>query len=553
MMVMMPRMIFLLFATAEVRNKYISEGYEINICPPFPSTTVHANVGEHARLRCRLCNGSSPINLSDLQTHGFTISWFKSNFKSGLMELLDNGNRIAAQWPFLGFWPAFVNDTGRYFCSLFNGTHNISGPNVSLEVIPISEGCYSEELEYTRNGYIGLSVRFDCPDVEEYKHNTKNLKWYKNCQEEVATGSPLDFHSLGEENAGHYTCVLSIEHYGRQYNVTRTVELKLKEAYFEPKLIYPGQEHIEVTLGERRVINCTVLAGHKSKQDVMLTWKSQQFKIPACKLEAPVCKGKRSETIKDNRVYVEIPLEFTKVKEEHLNHHFNCTLHGSGIMLTGSIFLQEKGKSAAPHSVGLLFFAIVVLFILACVCAYFKVQIALCFRDLTGRDETRGDNKEYDAYVLLLKNDDTLLNTHEEQKFAFKSLPETLEKTFGYRLCIFERDVAPGVASAESILLYINKCRRLIIILSKEYVDDHFSSTYELMTGLHQVLVEGKIKPILIQFKPINNTKSLPESLQLVLKSKGTVKWEEGKNSYFWKKLRYLMPVKGHQVHSGNL
>ncbi|XP_062910076.1 interleukin-18 receptor 1-like isoform X1 [Mobula hypostoma] len=551
-MVMMPWMIFLLFTTAEMRNKYITEGYEINIFPPFQSTIVFAHDGEHARLGCQLCNGSSPIDMNDLQTHGFTISWFKGNSKSGVVELLDNGTRIAAQWPLLGFWPAFVKDTGRYFCSLFNGTHNISGPNVSLNVIPISEGCYSEETEYTRNGYIGSSTRLVCPHMEEFKDNVKDLKWYKNCQEEVATGLSLEFHSLAKENDGHYTCVLSIEHNGRQYNVTRTLELTLTEPYIEPKLIYPHREHIEVTLGERRVINCTALAGHKSKQDVRLTWEFQQRKITSCKPEASVCKDPRRETIRNDGVYVERPLVFPKVKEEHLNQHFNCVLHTSANKMMGSIFLQEKGKSAVPPSVGLLFSAIVVLFILACVCAYFKVQIALCFRDLTGRDETCGDNKEYDAYVLLLKNDDTLLNTHEEQEFAFKLLPAILEEKFGYRLCMFERDVVPGVASAESIIFYINKCRRLIIILSKEYVDDHFSSTYELMSGLHQVLVERKIKPILIQFKPINNTKSLPESLQLLLKSKGTVKWGEGKHSYFWKKLRYLMPAKGRQVHTGN-
>lgn len=87
-------------------------------------------------------------------------------------------------------------------------------------------------------------------------------------------------------------------------------------------------------------------------------------------------------------------------------------------------------------------------------------------------------------------------------------------------------------------------------------MDDDFKSTYELMTGLHQVLVERQIKPILIEFKPINNIKSFPESLQLLLKSKRTVKWRgnksEFKHSYFWKKLRYLMPAKGRRVQAGN-
>ncbi|XP_051882507.1 interleukin-1 receptor type 1-like [Pristis pectinata] len=230
-MVVMPWKFFLIFTIAQVRNGYVTEGYEIDRCLPYESTTVFALEGEHARLRCRLCIGSSPIDMNDLQTHGFTISWFKDNAKSGFVEVLDKGARIAVQGLLLGFWPATFNDTGRYFCSLFNGTHNITGPNENLDVTPISEGCYSEEIEYSRNGFIGSSIELSCPHMQEYKNNIDDLKWYKDCQEDVSTGSSLFFESLKKEHAGHYTCILSIEHFGIQYNVTRTLKLTLKDNF----------------------------------------------------------------------------------------------------------------------------------------------------------------------------------------------------------------------------------------------------------------------------------------------------------------------------------
>ncbi|XP_067889943.1 interleukin-18 receptor 1-like isoform X3 [Heterodontus francisci] len=477
-MIIMLWMFLLTFIISEVMNGYSTKGNQIDRCPPDVSTTVFALEGEHAHLRCRLCNASTPLAMNDLQMHGFAITWFKDIRENGPVELSGKSGRIVVEGSFLRFWPATVNDTGRYFCSLFNGTHNITGPNESLDVTPISEGCYSEEIAYKRIGVIGSSIVLRCPYMEEYKNNKEDLKWYKDCQENVHTGSSLLFQKLEKENAGYYTCKLSFEHSGVQYNITRTLALTLKEPAVTPNLIYPHQERIEVVLGENRTINCTAVAGNEKKPWMNLNWYFDNSPMSNCKQRQPVCKGPRR-------------------REDIWIHH-------------------------SPRE-----------------------------RDVTGRDETLEDDKEYDAYVLLLKSDETLLSAKEEQQFALELLPAILEEQFGYRLCIFERDVPPGGGSADNILFYINKCRRLIIILSKEYVDDEYSSTYELMTGLHQVLVERKIKPILIEFKPISNTKSLPESLQLVRRSKRTVKWKGSKSvfkhSYFWKKVRYLMPAKGGQ------
>lgn len=52
------------------------------------------------------------------------------------------------------------------------------------------------------------------------------------------------------------------------------------------------------------------------------------------------------------------------------------------------------------------------------------------------------DGKEYDAFVSYLK--DCISPTEEEREFALKILPMILEENFGYKLCIFERDVSPG-------------------------------------------------------------------------------------------------------------
>lgn len=52
------------------------------------------------------------------------------------------------------------------------------------------------------------------------------------------------------------------------------------------------------------------------------------------------------------------------------------------------------------------------------------------------------DGKEYDAFVSYLK--DCITTNDGEGKFALEILPKTLEEHFGYKLCIFERDITPG-------------------------------------------------------------------------------------------------------------
>lgn len=70
---------------------------------------------------------------------------------------------------------------------------------------------------------------------------------------------------------------------------------------------------------------------------------------------------------------------------------------------------------------------------------------------------------------------------------------------------------------------------------------------YELESGLHEALVERKIKIILIEFTPVTDFTFLPQSLKL-LKSHRVLKWKADKslsyNSRFWKNLLYLMPAK---------
>lgn len=56
------------------------------------------------------------------------------------------------------------------------------------------------------------------------------------------------------------------------------------------------------------------------------------------------------------------------------------------------------------------------------------------------------DNKDYDAYLSYTKVDPDQWNqeTGEEERFALEILPDMLEKHYGYKLFIPDRDLIPS-------------------------------------------------------------------------------------------------------------
>lgn len=56
------------------------------------------------------------------------------------------------------------------------------------------------------------------------------------------------------------------------------------------------------------------------------------------------------------------------------------------------------------------------------------------------------DNKEYDAYLSYTKVDPDALDrdNNEEEQFALEILPDVLEKHYGYKLFIPDRDLIPS-------------------------------------------------------------------------------------------------------------
>ncbi|KFP25179.1 Interleukin-18 receptor 1, partial [Colius striatus] len=487
------------------------------------------------------------------QEEAYTINWYKEI--AGKQQLIKESHRIGSQMNFLEFWPAELSDSGNY--SVTHSDKNLTIQKWTLNVLERNKSsCFNKNHLTTEIKTAGTGHSLKCSDLSVNENDS--ITWYKDCKNyENETERELDFKVLTLQHSGIYTCKILINHQGKIYHSTNTIKLVVEEVGRDEEIeteivLLTTSSHVMLCLGKEEILNCTGFLGYYMREDVSLYWLINQTFPAKCtgilENDPSICEEEFNKLQLGNKFYVTRLLRIKKVTDEDMHHNFTCMLQANERTQIKVVKLKNGNIQDLPVHIFTTGMVLAVLFPCVAVaavfvCVMFRVDLALYYRNICRRDDTAGDGKEYDAFVSYLK--DCISPTEEEREFALKILPMILEENFGYKLCIFERDVTPGGAVVDDIHSFIDKSRRLIIILSQNYVSDR--AIYELESGLHKALVEGKTKIILIEYMPINDYDFLPESLSL-LPSKRVVKWKKDKslpmNSRFWKNLRYLMPAK---------
>ncbi|XP_076215985.1 interleukin-18 receptor 1 [Aptenodytes patagonicus] len=492
------------------------------------------------------------------QEEAYTINWYKEN--AGKQQLMKETHRIVSQMNFLEFWPAELSDSGNYSVTYSNGKQNFTIQKWTLNVLERNKSsCFNKNHLTTEIKNAGTGHSLKCSDLSVNENDS--ITWYKDCKNyENETERELDFKTLTLQHAGIYTCKILISHEGKIYHSTNTIKLIVEEDTPEAVTleIVGRDEEIETEIGKEETLNCTGFLGYYMREDASIYWLINQTFPKKCsgipENEPSICEEEFKNLQLGNKFYVTRLLRIRKVTDEDMHHNFTCMLQADERTQIKIMKLKKGNTRDLPVRIFTTGMVLAVLFpciavAVVFVCVMFRVDLVLFYRNVCRRDDTAGDGKEYDAFVSYLK--DCVSPTEEEREFALKILPMVLEENFGYKLCIFERDVSPGGAVVDDIHSFIDKSRRLIIILSQNYVSDR--AIYELESGLHKALVERKTKIILIEYMPISDYNFLPESLSL-LPSKTVVKWKKDKslplNSRFWKNLRYLMPAKPTKINT---
>ncbi|XP_054830342.1 interleukin-18 receptor 1 [Eublepharis macularius] len=416
--------------------------------------------------------------------------------------------------------------------------------NVTLHCI---EPCEGHKNTYPITGFITLfvitTILMNCLFKEEEELYIKKLT---------------------VEDSGNYTCVVSYLNAGKLYNATNTIQVQVIEEdaeYTKPTIIGPDSEEVEIEIGKEKMINCTAFLGYSNNSpNVSFYWLHNKQWLDNCLAitdSVSPCEMDGYITYNEGAKFFALKQLWIKnFQEEDINSIYTCTLStAKSTNAQTKTFTLKKVKSSDvsqyTFTTGMIMAILCPLgaLVVIILCVVFRVELALTYRDLAAKDETLGDGKIYDAFVSYLK--DCIPICGEERVFALDILPKILEEHFGYKLCLFERDISPGGAIVDDVQSFIDGSRRLIIILSKNYVSDKVM--FELEAGLHKALVERKIKVILIEYMPISDFNFLPDSLEL-LSSSHRVKWKGEKslplNSRFWKRLRYAMPAKSSSMNA---
>ncbi|NWX64252.1 IRPL2 protein, partial [Promerops cafer] len=521
--------------------------------------TYMALAGEPVRVKCALFYSYIRTNYSMAQSTGLRLMWYKN--KGDLEEpIIFSEVRMSKDEDSIWFHSVELQDSGFYTCVLRNSTYCMK-VSMSLTVAENESGlCYNSKIRYLEKSEVTKRKTISCPDIEDYKTASQepDVVWYKECEPKmwrsvvIQKGNTLLIQEVQEEDGGNYTCELKFE--GKL--IRRTVELKVTALLTDkpPKPLFPMENQptvIDVQLGNPLTVACKAFFGFSGESGPMIYWMKGEKFIE--ELEGHIREGE-----------VRYFLDYVLLKILRLTFRLDADLSVIQCIRkykSCKTVIVGKAKEDLIYKIELaggLGAILLLLILLVTIYKCYNIELMLFYRQNFGGDEAADDNKEYDAYLSYTKVDPDALDrdNNEEEQFALEILPDVLEKHYGYKLFIPDRDLMPSGTYIEDLTRCVEQSRRLIIVLTPDYVLRRGWSIFEMENRLHNMLVSGEIKVILIECTELKGKVNYHEveSLKHTIKLLSVVKWKGPKssklNSKFWKRLVFEMPGKKKEVVS---
>ncbi|XP_041261953.1 interleukin-1 receptor accessory protein isoform X1 [Onychostruthus taczanowskii] len=518
--------------------------------------------GEPAKIKCPLFETFLKYNYSTAHSAGLTLIWYRIAQDRDLEEPINYrlpDNHISKDKDTLWFWPALLNDTGNYTCMLRNTTY-CSKVAFPLEVVPKDQhSCVShsikpmEEMFYLEHA----NQKITCPDIDGFypASVTPTVKWYLNCNlvdgfyERYPQGPRLVIGIVRSAYKGNYTCIVTFKDHGRTYNLTRTIKMKVvgsPNKALPPQFTSPNEKVVyELEAGDDLILPCEVFFTFLKDSRTEVWWTIDGRNTDD--ITDPKIKVTQSEITRDfeDKTLVRT-LTVAKATAEELKRNYTC--HARNAKGEERSQAVVRVKVVAPKytvelacGLGATILLVVVLIVIYHV---YWLEMVLFYRAHFGTDETILDGKEYDVYVSYARN-------AEEEEFVLLTLRGVLENEFGYKLCIFDRDSLPGGNTTEAVFDFIQRSRRMIVVLSPDYLTEKSISLLEFKLG---IMCQNAIatKLIVVEYRPLQCTH--PSILQLK-ESVSFVTWKGEKSkrsgSQFWKALRLALPLRSLSASAG--
>ncbi|XP_008844126.2 interleukin-1 receptor type 2 isoform X2 [Nannospalax galili] len=230
--------------------------------------------------------------------------------------------------------PAMRQDSGIYICTLRNASH-CEEMSIELRVFEGTDASLPL-ISYLQISTVSVTGLLVCPDLKEFipSKSDAKIQWYKGSvfldkdnEKFLSVGDPthLLISNTSTEDAGYYRCVATFTHKGKKFNITRNIELRVKETTMEsiPVIISP-LETIPASLGSRLIVPCKVFLGTGTPSNTIVWWMANSTFISSAYPEGRVTEGLHHQYLENEENYVEVSLIFDPVTREDLNTDFKC-------------------------------------------------------------------------------------------------------------------------------------------------------------------------------------------------------------------------------------
>ncbi|KAM8871632.1 interleukin-1 receptor accessory protein-like 1 isoform X1 [Synchiropus splendidus] len=534
-------------------------------------------LGEPVRIKCALFYGYIRANYTHAQSAGLSLMWYKSAGHGDYEEPISfDGTRMSKEEDAIWFRPAELEDVGFYSCVLRNSTYCMK-VSMSLTVAENdTDLCYNSKMRFFEKAELSKSKDITCTGIEDYVQPgvEPQIEWYKECKPKQwrqtieRRRDTLSIKEVREDDIGNYTCELQFGN----FVVRRTTELSVTAPLTDkpPKILFPSENQmsiIEVALGGPVNLTCRAFFGYSGDVSPLIYWMKGERFIED--LDEERVQESDIKVIREHLGEQEVSISLTidSLEESDLGN-YSCYVENGNGRRQANIHLSKKAE--LMYTVELAGGLGAILMLLICLVTLYKcyrIELMLFYRNHFGSEDLDGDNKDYDAYLSYTKVDPDQWSqeTREEERFALEILPDVLEKHYGYKLFIPDRDLIPTGsftndhfqddtrllrAYIEDVARCVDQSKRLIIVMTPSYVVRRGWSIFELETRLRNMLVTGEIKVILIECAELRGIMNYQEveALKHTIKMLTVIKWRGPSsnklNSKFWKQLVYEMPFK---------
>ncbi|KAK7882844.1 hypothetical protein WMY93_029018 [Mugilogobius chulae] len=529
------------------------------------AAAVHVLVGQSGFLSCPLFSHPSVYNYSSTQSAGHNLFWYRvlEGHEHDIEQPITNSARLSKDRDRLWLQPANANDTGQYICMLRNKTScskiamrltvlrpedvthsNSCAPAVAMpathEIIPFQHG-----------------KSLDCPDADEaarMSNSTPTVSWVflgrqsKRClqfptrsPERQVKGLSLQVHIMVEFYQGLYFCSVHYQRKGQALNFTRVINVTAVYPINlpkEPKILQPTKDYVfSIKQDEEARLICTALFPFlDSPWEIWWTIDGktvEQLNDPRFSKTASKLKEDYGDRIEQSVLIIQ------DFQPEDLNREFNCSAKNDRGNET--IRAQIKHEVSLPSlelgcGLGVTLFLMLVLFVVYHV---FWLELLLLYRSWFGTDERHTDDKEFDVYISYARNS-------EEEQFVLSTLRSVLENDLGYSVCIFDRDSLPGGNLSDCVLRSMQRSRRLLFVLSPEFLAEKSFSLFECRLGLYLEHAQ-KTNIVTVGYRSVSKLPCV-EVAQIRKAATTMVTWRgkrsESPRSRFWLRLRLALPVR---------